>query len=187
VTGAGGLWTPPGADLGDFAGPEPDPRMSRFIGGLDDQGQPLQMTYRRTRSVADGWVVTAATPDGPATLLKAARDMFALGYYSYELVACSNAWSLFGVEAALKLRLGASERTPFGKLIKDAKEVGLVSEPLEDLLDTGREIRNRFVHEGTQPTWTLGMAGNVIGTSFKIVAELYPDISAGTGHPEVRS
>lgn len=154
--------------------------MQHFIGGLDDRGQPLPMTYRRARSVADNWIITAATPEGPATLLKAARDMFALGYYSYELVACSNAWSLFGVEAALKLRLQASEKTPFGKLIKDAKESGLVSEQLAELLDTGREIRNRFVHQGMQPTWTLGMASRVVGTSFRVVAELYPDEHPGT-------
>lgn len=181
------LWTPPGADLGEFAGPEPDSRMSNFIGGLDDQGQPLPMTYRRGRSVADGWIITTATPEGPATLLKAALDMFALGYYSYELVACSNAWSLFEVEAALKLRLGASEKTPFGKLIRQAKEAGLVSEHLADLLDTGREIRNRFVHEGRQPTWTLGMAAQVIGTSFQIVSDLYPDEIAGNDGIKVRS
>lgn len=181
------LWTPPGADPGEFLPPDPDPRMQHFIGGLDAQGQPLPITYRRTRSVADDWVITAATPEGPATLLKASRDMFALGYYSYELVACSNAWSLFGVEAALKLRLEAPQKTPFGRLIKDAKETGLVGEHMADILDTGRELRNRFVHEGRQPTWTLGMAGSVIGTSFRLVAELYPDESAGTGDPKVTS
>jgi hypothetical protein len=40
------------------------------------------------------------------------------GFYAYELVACSNAWSNFAVEAALKLRLGAHEKTPFGRLVK---------------------------------------------------------------------
>jgi hypothetical protein len=81
----------PGADLGEFAGPEPDPRMAGFLGGLDANGQPLPMTYRRRRAAADDWIITKATPEGPARLLKAARDMFALGYYFYELVACSNA------------------------------------------------------------------------------------------------
>ena len=181
------LWTPPGADLGEFAGPEPDPRMRNFIGGLDERGQPLPMTYRRGRLLADEWVITTATPEGPATLLKAARDMFALGYYSYELVACSNAWSLFGVEAALKLRLGAPEKTFFSKLVKNAVDTGLMSEHLADLLDTGRDIRNRFVHEGKQPVWTLGMAAGVIGTSFQIVAELYPDETTGPDCAEVRS
>jgi hypothetical protein len=59
----------------------------------------------RLRAAADDWIITEATPDGPARLLKAAQDMFALAFYSYELVACSHAWSIFAVEAALKLRL----------------------------------------------------------------------------------
>lgn len=132
------------------------------------------MTYRRLRAAADDWLITEATPDGPARLLKAARDMFALGFYSYELVAGSNAWSIFAVEAALKLRLGADEKTPFRKLIEQAQERDLVDDHLADILDTGRDLRNRFVHEGKQPNWTFGMAAEVIGASFKIVAELYP-------------
>jgi hypothetical protein len=66
------IWTPPGADLGEFARPEPDPRMASFLGGLDANGQPLPMTYRRLRAVADDWIITKATPEGPARLLKAA-------------------------------------------------------------------------------------------------------------------
>ena len=100
--------------------------------------------------------------------------MFALGFYSYGLVACSNAWSIFAVEAALKLRLGPDERTPFRELIQRARKQGLITDYLADILDTGRELRNRFVHEGEQPVWTFGMAAEVIGSSFKIVAELYP-------------
>ena len=65
--------------------------MTNFLGGLDANGQPLPMTYRRLRAAADDWIITDATPEGPARLLRAARDMFALGFYAYELVACSNA------------------------------------------------------------------------------------------------
>ena len=168
------LWTPPGADFGDSAGPESDPRMASFLGGLDARGQPLPMTYRRLRAAADDWIITEATPEGPARLLEAARDMFALGFYSYELVACSNAWSIFAVEAALKLRLGAEEKTPFRTLIMRARSQGLINDYLADLLHTGRGLRNRFVHEGEQPVWSFGMAAEVIGASFKIVADLYP-------------
>jgi hypothetical protein len=52
------LWTPPGADLGEFDGPEPDPKMSNFVGGLDNSGQPLAMTYRRPRAAADDCIIT---------------------------------------------------------------------------------------------------------------------------------
>jgi hypothetical protein len=152
--------------------------MQYFVGGLDGDGQPLSMTYRRLRAVVDDWHITASTPEGPARLLKAAADMFALGFYSYELVACSNSWSIFAVEAALKLRLNAEQKTPFGVLIKKAMKEHLVSEYLADILETGRRLRNDFVHEGIQPAWTFGMASNVLRSSFKIVAELYPDESA---------
>jgi hypothetical protein len=168
------LWTPRGADLGEFDGPKPDPRMSNFIGGRDASGLPVPMTYRRLRAAADDWIITEATPEGPARLLKAAQDMFALGYYSYELVACSNAWSIFAVEAALKPRLGADEKAPFRTLITQARSRGLIDDHLADVLHTGRDLRNRFVHQGEQPTWTFGMAAQIIGASFKIVAELYP-------------
>jgi hypothetical protein len=96
-----------------------------------------------------------------------------LGFYSYELVACSHAWSIFAVEAALKLRLGADEKTQFSRLVKRAREQGLVSDHLADILSTGRRLRNKFVHRGEQPTWSFGMAAQVIGASFKIVTELY--------------
>src|SRR5690349_21797535 len=99
------LWTPPGADLGEQAGPEPDKRMVHFIGGVDAQGQPLPMTFRRLRTRTETCPVTAATPEGPAMLLKTAREMFAHGFYVYEFVAASCAWAINAVEAALKLRL----------------------------------------------------------------------------------
>ena len=79
-------------------------------------------------------MITEATPEGPARLLRAARDMFALGFYSYELVACSNAWSIFAVEAALKLRLGADEKTPFRTLVMQARGQDLINDHLADIL-----------------------------------------------------
>lgn len=169
------LWTPPGADLGDMAGPDPDERMVHFAGGVGPNGQALPMSYKRLEAHAvQNYVITDTTPEGPANLLDLARSMFALGYYRYDMVAASACWSIFAVEAALKLRLGAGPNVSMSNLIKKAQEQGLISDYLADILHTGREIRNRFVHEGTRPVWTFGMAGNAIGASFKIVAELYP-------------
>jgi len=131
------LWTPPGADLGQHAGPRADGRMVHFIGGMDPQGRPLPMTFRRLKKQAETWPVTDATPAGPAALLKTAREMVAHGFYVYEF-----------------LRPGAGEA-----------------------LHAGRDIRNGFVHEGTQPVWTFGMADQALRTPHAIVAELYPDAS----------
>lgn len=176
-----GLWLPPGALAGEFDGPVRDSRMNHFIGGLDEAGQPLPITFRSMRELADGWVITTTTPEGPANLLKATQDMFALGYYSYELVACSNAWSLFAVEAALKLRFDGPPKAPFSAHIRLAKDAGLIDDRLADHLDTGRQLRNDFVHQGKQATWTLGMAAQVIGASFELVARLYPEQAAPAG------
>jgi hypothetical protein len=104
--------------------------------------------------------------------------MFALGFYSYELVASAAAWSIFAVEAALRLRLAPGSSKSLHQLIPIAQSKGIVDAHLADILDTGRKIRNNFVHGGVQPTWTFGMADRVIGASFKIVAELYPDRAA---------
>jgi hypothetical protein len=169
------LWTPPGVDLGENAPPDADSRMMHFGGGVGSQGEVLPITYRRLHKYAhDNFVITATTPDGPARLLKAARDMFCLAFYSYELVACSASWSIFGVEAALKLRLGVERAVPLVQLVAKAREQGIVSDYAADILDAGRQIRNNFVHQGIQPAWTFGMASRAIGASFKMVAELYP-------------
>jgi hypothetical protein len=167
------LWTPPGTDLGEFAPPEPDPRMTAFNGGFDEHGEPRPMTYRRLKEHADSWVITSTTPEGPATLLKTARDAFALSYYCYEQLAVAAGHSLFGVEVALKLRLerGGS----FQSLIAIALDEELISSDVADVVDTGRAIRNRFVHEGKQPAWTFGLADGVIGASYRLVSELYPE------------
>ena len=77
------------------------------------------------------------------------------------------------MEAALKLRL--ERRADFKTLITLAEERGLVRPGAGDFMDTGRQIRNRFVHEGKQSPWTFGLADGVMRTSHILVAELYPD------------
>lgn len=167
------LWTPPGTDLGELAPPETDPRMANFCGGFDEHGQSRPMTYRRLREHADTWVITSTTPDGAATLLKTARDMFALSFYCYEQLVVAASHSLFGVEVALRLRL--DRERGFQNLISGALSEGLISSEVADIVDTGRTIRNRFVHEGEQPVWTFGLADSVIGASYRLVSELYPE------------
>src|SRR5687767_14348947 len=99
------LWTPLGADLGEFAVPDPDPRMANFGGGFDCKGRPRPLSYRRLKERADSWAITSTTPEGPATLLHTARGMFPLGFYLYEQVSVASAQLIFAVEVALKQRL----------------------------------------------------------------------------------
>lgn len=104
--------------------------------------------------------------------------MFAHGFYVYEFVAASCSWAVNAVEAALKLRL--ERQDGFKALISLAEDRGLVSAGLGDALDAGRQIRNAFVHEGTQPVWTFGMADMALRVPHVIVAELYPDAPKAT-------
>ncbi|TDD57689.1 hypothetical protein E1263_22620 [Kribbella antibiotica] len=119
------LWTPPGADLGEHAGPTPDERMRLFIGGLDSQGRPVPATFRRFQKQTETWPVTATTPEGPAMLLKTSREMFAHGFYVYEFIATSCAWAINAVETALKLRL--EQPGSFKELITATQERGILS------------------------------------------------------------
>jgi hypothetical protein len=147
--------------------------MVHFIGGLDAHGRALPMTFRRLKQQAETWPVTAATPAGPAALLKTAREMFAHGFYVYEFVAASCSWAVNAVEAALKLRL--EQQGSFRSLIAAAEDGGILQPGTGAALHAGRDIRNGFVHEGTQPVWTFGMADQALRTPHFIVAELYPD------------
>jgi hypothetical protein len=167
------LWIPPGADVGESAPPAPDPMMVKFIGGFDGQGRARPMTFRRLKEVADSLVITSTTPEGPATLLATGRDMFALAFYQYKLLFASASFSIFAVEAALKLRLGL--RANFHSLVRKATEDGLITAEVADVVEAGRRIRNNFVHEGKLTQWTFGMAFNGVGASYRLVGELYPE------------
>ena len=52
--------------------------------------------------------------------------------------------------------------------------MGLVPPGAEDILETGRVIRNFFVHEGKASVLPFAAAISVIRTSHVVVAELYP-------------
>jgi len=167
------LWTPPGADLGEFDPPQPDPIMVNFSGGFDQDGHPRPMTYRRLKEVADTLTITSTTPEGPASLLGVARNMFALSFYCYQMLAASAANSIVAVESALKVRLASNAR--FNVLIDKAVEEGLVAPDTADVVHAGRQIRNNYFHEGKLPQWTFAMAHNGIGASYRLVRELYPE------------
>jgi hypothetical protein len=147
--------------------------MQNFIGGFGQDGQPKPMTFLALQRHTDTWPVTKATPEGPAMLLRLSREMFAHAFFVYEFAAASCAWSLFGVEAALKLRL--QKNASLKELIELAEERGLIRPGSGEIVDAGRKIRNRFVHEGKQPAWTFGMADRALRSSHIIVAELFPD------------
>jgi hypothetical protein len=80
---------------------------------------------------------------------------------------------LQAVEAALRVRVGKSQKTPFVSLIKRAHELGLLDDEAQDILHTGRELRNRQFHATAQPIWNPALAADVIRTSHRLVADLF--------------
>lgn len=147
--------------------------MANFV-GLNDGGHK---GFHALERIAASWPITAATPEGPAALLKTSRETFAYGYYAYALLAVSGTWSIFAIEAALRARFNADEKTSLSRLVKRAEQEGLMPPEgwHDERLDAGRQLRNRTVHGGRQEVWTPGMAERIVRASHEAVAALFPD------------
>jgi hypothetical protein len=166
------IWTPPGTDLGNQDAPEPDSMMLNFarVNGPPHSG------YHVLRAEAASWPVTESTPDGPASLLRTSRDLYAQGYYAYYFIAVAVVWSVFGVEAGLRARFGADCKRPLKSLVRQAEEEQLLPATgwEDERLDAGRELRNRLIHTGSQPGMPPAMARPMIAASHELVAALFP-------------
>jgi hypothetical protein len=167
------LWIPPGQLLVPDAPPKADSRMVNFP-GLSDGGH---IGYHELRRQAGAWPTTEATPDGPADMLSTSRDLYAQSYYAYTLMAVGCTWSVFAVEAALRIKLGAERKTPFRTLVKQAEQQELLPRPGWDYeqLDAGREFRNRVVHGNQHVVLPPVLARNIIGGAHQAGAVLFPD------------
>jgi hypothetical protein len=73
------------------------------------------------------------------------------------------------------VRFDAGRKVSFAKLINQAKAEGLVDDYTHDMLHTGRELRNRQVHATTLAVFNPAVAAGVIGTSHKLVADLFEE------------
>ena len=167
------LWIPHGQLLVPDAPPKADSRMANFP-GLNDGGHT---GYHELRRQAGAWPTTEATPDGPADMLSTSRDLYAHSYYAYALMAVGCTWSVFAVEAALRIKLGADRKTPFGTLVKQAEQQDLLPRPGWDYkqLDASREFRNRVVHGNQHGVLPPVVTRNIIGGAHQAVAALFPD------------
>jgi len=152
---------------------QPDSRSLNFAGDIDEQGRPLPMSVENLRARTEKWPVFARTPESVAAQLARSRQMFVDGYYTYENFIDAATRSLQAVEAALRVRFHAREKVPFAKLIDRAKAEGLVDDYTHDVLHTGREIRNRQIHATTLAVFHPAVAARVIGSSHKLVAEIF--------------
>jgi len=157
------------------AEPLPDPRWVDVVAGVDDQGRVRPMSYAALASVPDQWATTESTPTGVADLLHTTRATFALSWFHYELLVVSVAWSLLAVEAALRDRLSADDKSPLKALLTLAGKHLLLSPEDIDRLEAGRVLRNRLTHARNQQAWSVGLAAPVVAASHHAVTLIYPD------------
>ena len=152
---------------------QPDDRTLNFAGDVDDNGRPLPMTVEVLRARTEKWPLSSDTPDGVAALLSRSRQMFVDGYYTYENFMDAATRSLQAVEAALRVRFDAGEKASFAQLIDRAKAEGLVDDDTHDVLHAGRRLRNSQIHATATPALNPAMSARVIGSSHKLVAEIF--------------
>jgi hypothetical protein len=81
--------------------------------------------------------------------------------------------SLQAVEAALRVRFDAGSKISFFALIDRARADGLVDDYTQDILHTGRILRNTEIHATASSVFNPAIAARVIGTSHKLVAEIF--------------
>jgi hypothetical protein len=152
-----------------------DSRTLNFAGDVDDQSRPLPMTVGVLRARTEKWPRSPRTPDGVAAQLSRACQIFIDGYYTYENFIDAATRSLQAVEAALRVRLEAGSKISFAQLIDQARDKGLIDDSGHDILHTGRVLRNQHIHATTTAVYNPAIAASIIGTSHKLVAELFED------------
>ena len=110
-------------------------------------------------------------------MLSTSRDLYAQSYYAYALMAVGCSWSVFAVEAALRIKLGAGRKTLFSTLVKQAEQQDLLPRPgwNYERLDAGREFRNRVVHGNQHGVLPPVVARNIIGGAHEAVATIFPE------------
>jgi hypothetical protein len=132
------------------------------------------MTPERFASTTSAWVVTEKTPTEIAEMLEVARSLYCHGFFVYEFIVVAVQQAFVALEAALAHRLDRPKDS-LGDLIGRARRTGLIDEAAFERLDQGaRRLRNGFSHAREQQAWTPGMAVPVIGSTFAIVAALWP-------------
>ncbi|MFI1726447.1 hypothetical protein [Streptomyces sp. NPDC020489] len=142
--------------------PVPDPRAHYFVNQYADMHE----------LVAD-LVVPEGVPDKAATVLNTAREMVRHSYYCYEFSTAAVLHSLIAVEAVLRATVPDAGKQSLQKLIRLGLGSGKLTAEQADVLDAGREIRNRMAHgEMTGTALPPAMAIPMVRTSFAIVAAL---------------
>jgi hypothetical protein len=151
------------------------------------------------QNVMAGWLVTPETPDNVRNLLHKSRTAALCGLVGRELLTDGVLSSLHAVEAALRQRIlasGASVLNTQGRplswndLFLRAASLGLLAREADeagrDLIEYGRELRNRLSHPSDVMYLPYGTALRLIEASHRIVTRLFPTASDEGVHQSAR-
>lgn len=154
--------------------------------GVDEEGSPRLISQAMLQDVMAGWPATPETPQNVRNLLRKSRTAVLCGLVGRELLTDAVLSSLHAVEAALREKItvsGASVTNAQGRplawndLFQRAASLGLIErEPDEanhDLIDYGRELRNKLSHPSDVMHLPYGVSLRLIETSHRMVARLF--------------
>jgi hypothetical protein len=131
------------------------------------------MSFEILAGIASEWADLLPAPminDGPAALLRMARSLFKHSWFDYEFMVIACLTGFQAMEAAFRSLYPEVEGTPFRKLIRRARDEGILPYNIADIADTGAELRNYFSHPRTQTALTLGMAVPMLENTHRLVA-----------------
>lgn len=108
---------------------------------------PVLATPDAVDAVVAGFAHTEATPPEVRSLLDVSCMLLRMCVVHYEFAAIAVEKSLQALERALRIHLAAGDKIPFAALVKRLPARGEISEADVELIDAGRELRNRlFAH-----------------------------------------
>lgn len=155
--------------------PDRDPRWAHFIGGLDQQGQPLPLTIEVLEDLTGDWANIVAGIDGApgSDLLATSRKLVVLSWFHYELLVHACLISLQAVEASLRQSVypDVAGGVPLLKLVKRAERDGVVDERQGASVRAGVRLRNELSHPDQQSAYTLGMVDLIVRVSHQVVRD----------------
>jgi len=164
-----------------------DPVTRGMWHGVDEEGSPRLITQAMLQDVMAGWPVTTETPGNVRNLLRKSRIAALCGLVGRELLADGVLSSLHAVEAAIRQQIIASGESvlnaqgrplSWNDLFQRAVSLGLLEREPDrdnrDLIDYGRELRNRLSHPSDVMYLPYGAALQLIETSHRMVARLFP-------------
>lgn len=153
--------------------PQPDPRWANFIGGIDEGGRIMPMSFEILAELATGWAELLPSDminDGPAELLRSARSQFMHSWFDYGFMTNACLAGFQAMEAAFRVLYTDEERVPFRVLIRRAREQGILPDNIADVAAAGAELRNSFSHPIGTAVLTPGMAVSMLGNTHRLVA-----------------